>query len=159
MSSRPRGEAGEVCAVLVRCTHGRPQGRWMDPTNEIGIDFPSMTPALDRIRDAFFHTPAGDPDGHPLELVVARDEMGRARDIVLDVPYSVTCPTCGGRGESWGQWCDACGSCGETDIRQSVRVTIPRRVSDGARFVLRVVDRDLGLPEIAVRIKLAARAS
>jgi hypothetical protein len=126
--------------------------------NEIGIDFPSMAATLDRMRDAFFRMAAADPNGLPFDLVVAPDEMDRPREIVLDVPYSVTCRTCGGRGESWDRWCDACGSCGETDIRQSVKVTLPRRLADGARFTLRVVDRGLGLPEIAVRIRVAPNA-
>lgn len=158
MSSHSRGEAGEVCAVLVRSAHGRGAGRFAESGNEIGIDFPSMASTLDRIRDAFFRTAAADPDGLPFDLEVAPDEMRRPREIVLAVPYSVTCPACGGRGESWERWCDACGSYGETDIRHSVKVTLPRRLADGARFTLRVVDRALGLPEIAVRIRVAPHA-
>lgn len=154
MSPGSRGEAGEVCAVLVRGANARGSQRWMGPSNEIGIDFPSMVPSLDRIRDAFFRVPGGEQLGGPFELVVAAHELGRSQDIILAVPYNLTCEACGGRGESWGAWCERCGSCGETDVQRAVRVTLPRRLTDGAHFRLRVVDRELGLPEIAVRIKV-----
>lgn len=153
MSTRPRGEAGQVSAVLVRSATERRGGRWFGPLNEIGIDFPSMEPVVDRMQSAFFRNAGAVGLDRMFELVVAPDEIGRSVEIVLAVPYRIACESCGGRGESWQRWCDACGSSGETDIRQRVRVVLPRRATDGTRFVLRVLDAEL--PEVDVRIRVA----
>ncbi len=157
MSARSRDGAGEVHAVLVRAGQGRAHARWLDLSNEIGIDFPSISPSIDRVRDAFFRGDTTEGDDGNFELVVAPEEIGRGQEVVLDVPYSLTCGACGGRGESWDRWCDACGSCGDIDVRRSVRVALPRRLADGARFLLRPLDAELGLPDLLVRIRVAAR--
>ena len=49
-----------------------------------------------------------------------------------------TCPSCGGRGETWRERCDRCAGSGESLFHHPVRVSVPPGVVDGARFRFRV---------------------
>jgi molecular chaperone DnaJ len=44
----------------------------------------------------------------------------------------ITCPNCGGRGETWTEPCSLCVGTGESVFHQALRVSVPPRVADGA---------------------------
>ena len=101
--------------------------------DEVAIDFPSVSDAVERIREAFLG--ADEPD-LPLtaELLLTPHEAFEGVTVPLDVPVRCTCRLCGGRGESWTEWCGGCNGTGESSLRHRVRLSVPARVPDGARF-------------------------
>lgn len=120
------------------CRFGR---EWC--ADELAIDFPSIPPDVDRLRSTF----TGEVSAAPLRAEV-RLSAGEASDgvmVPLDVPIRAACPDCGGRGESWMEWCRACGGTGESWVRHRVRLAMPAGVPDGARFRFRVTS-PLALP-------------
>jgi hypothetical protein len=115
--------------------------RWY--ADEVAIDFPAIPPAVDRIRSAFV-----DEEAHaPLkaELRLSAREAFDGVTVPLDVPVRSACPLCGGRGESWMEWCRGCGGTGESLFHHRVRLALPAGLSDGARFCFRVTS-SLALP-------------
>jgi len=122
--------------------------------DEIAIDFPSVGRVVERMRDAFL--------GHEGEAGVLRAEVSLSqreaqdgRVVSLQVPVRVTCPDCGGRGETWTERCALCGGDGHSTFEQPLRITLPPRVADGACFRFRVRSRDT-LP-VRVEIRVAVR--
>jgi hypothetical protein len=105
--------------------------------DEIAIDFPSVGHVVERMRDAFLGETA---DDHLVttEVCLSREEAWRGLVVALDVPIRGTCPTCGGRGETWTEKCARCGGTGESLFRHPVRLLMPAGVADGARFRFRV---------------------
>ncbi len=124
--------------------------------DEIAIDFPSVGPVVDRMRDAFLGERV---DADVLRAQVVADTAGSLRGLVvtLEVPVRVTCPHCGGRGETWAEPCGLCRTTGESLIFQPVRVSVPRGVADGAclRFRLRSPDAS----SVRVEVRVAIRSS
>jgi len=108
--------------------------RWCQ--DEVAIDFPSLRGAVGRIRAGFRE----DEPVSPLraEIRLSRREAADGVTVPLDVPVRGACPLCGGRGESWMEWCVACGGTGESLVRHRVRLAMPAGVADGARFRFRV---------------------
>jgi molecular chaperone DnaJ len=133
---RPRGEAG---------------AEWF--SDEIAIDFPSVSSVLDRMRDAFFSAEL--PVTLSAQLVLTAREAWDGAAIPLDVPLRHTCPRCGGRGEIWTEWCAACGGLGEVTAAHSVRVQVPAGVREGARFRFSVMPP--GAPPTVVEIRISIR--
>jgi DnaJ-class molecular chaperone len=115
--------------------------RWC--ADEVAIDFPAIPPAIDRIRSAFVDEEARAPLRAELRLSVREAFDGVT--VPLDVPVRSACPLCGGRGESWMEWCRGCGGTGESLFHHRVRLALPAGVSDGARFRFRVTS-PLALP-------------
>lgn len=115
--------------------------RWC--ADEIAIDFPSIPPAVDRLRAGFVEETGEAPLKAELRLSVREAFDGVT--VPLDVPVRGACRSCGGRGESWMEWCPACGGSGESWFRHRVRVALPAGVLDGARFRFRVTS-PLALP-------------
>jgi molecular chaperone DnaJ len=133
---RPRGDSG---------------GEWF--SDEIAIDFPSVSSVLDRMRDAFFSAEL--PVSLSAQLVLTAREAWAGTSIPLDVPLRHTCPRCGGRGESWTDWCAACGGLGEVTAAHSVRVEVPAGVREGARFRFSIMPP--GAPPTVVEIRISIR--
>src|SRR6185436_14275721 len=80
-------------------------------SDEIAIDFPSVSSVLDSMRDAFFTAePAVTLSA---EMVLTAREAFDGITLPFDVPLRRTCGRCGGRGEVWNEWCSACGGLGE----------------------------------------------
>ena len=78
--------------------------------DEVAIDFPSVASLLDQMRHSFFGpAPA---IGLTAEIVLSPQEAFWGTTVPLDLPLRRTCQQCGGRGETWEEWCGACG--GET---------------------------------------------
>ena len=106
--------------------------------DEIAIDFPSVGRVVERIRDAFLGQEA---DGGLLRAEVS-----------LNVPIRVTCPDCGGRGETWTEPCNLCGGNGHSTFDHPLRITLPPRVADGACFRFRIKSPDATALRVEVRI-------
>jgi hypothetical protein len=120
--------AGEDCHHDVSCF-----------ADEVVIDFPSVAPAVDRIRRAFL------ADEHPVTLSTAiqlspREAIAGAT-VPLEVPVRCTCGDCGGRGESYSGPCGRCHGGGTELLRHQLQVTIPAGILDGARFQFTVTPR------------------
>jgi DnaJ-class molecular chaperone len=122
--------------------------------DEVAIDFPSVSDLLDRMRHSFF---AGAPFGQlSAEIVLTPLEAFRGVTIPLDVPVRQTCPSCGGRGETWQEWCDPCGGCGDIRGFHEVALRVPAGVREGERFRLAV--SPTGAPHTIVDISISIRA-
>ena len=124
--------------------------------DEIAIDFPSVRPAVERMRDAFL----GDRGDDVLrtELSLSPREAFDGGVVPLQIPIRVTCPHCGGRGESWTEHCDLCGGTGDSVIHQHVRVSVPPGVVDGAYVRFRITSRDASSVRVEVRIAVRPAA-
>jgi hypothetical protein len=120
--------------------------------DEVVIDFPSVAPAVDRIRRAFL------ADERPVALSTSirlspREAMVGAT-VPLEVPVRCTCGECGGRGESWTAPCVRCHGGGTELLRHSLQVTIPAGILDGARFQFTVTPRHSPSTRIELTVRL-----
>jgi hypothetical protein len=100
--------------------------------DEVVIDFPSVAPAVDRMRRSFL----GDEDAAALSATIhlTPREARQGAMIPLVVPLSCTCGACGGRGESWTEPCRRCQGSGAEMRRHQLQVLVPAGVLDGARL-------------------------
>jgi hypothetical protein len=126
--------------------------------DEIAIDFPSVGRVMERMREAFLGEPL-DADVLRAEVSLSQREAFSGLVVSLNVPVRVTCPHCGGRGETWTEHCDLCRGTGESRIDHPVRVTVPPRVADGARFRFRVKSPDASLVRVEVRVAIRSSAA
>jgi DnaJ-class molecular chaperone len=121
--------------------------------DEVAIDFPSVSDVLDRMRHAFF---AGSVFGElSAEIVLSPLEAFRGITIPLGIPVRQTCPSCGGRGETWQEWCDPCGGCGDIRAFHEVEVRVPAGVRGGERFRFSVTPA--GAPHTVVDVRISIR--
>lgn len=121
--------------------------------DEVAIDFPSVANVLDRMRDAFF-------GAVPLvslsaEIVLSPDEAFWGATVPLGVPLRLTCPRCGGRGETWDEWCAACGGTGEVSAQHEMRLRVPAGVREGERFRFSVMPP--GAPNTVIEVRVSIR--
>jgi hypothetical protein len=119
---------GAECPVDVDCF-----------ADEVSIDFPSVIPAVDRIRRSFL----ADERGAALRTTIqlsAREAL-RGATVPLVVAVSCTCQACGGRGESWTEPCGHCLGSGTELRRQQLQVAVPAGVHDGTRFTFTLAPR------------------
>jgi molecular chaperone DnaJ len=122
-------------------------------TDEIAIDFPSVSNVLDRMRDSFF---GGPPEATlSAEIIVSPQEAFWGALVPLHVPLRRTCPRCGGRGEVWSEWCLTCGGDGEVSATHEMRLRVPAGVREGARFRFRVAPS--GAPTTSVEVRITIR--
>lgn len=121
--------------------------------DEVAIDFPSMDAAVERIRASMI----GEEREAPLraEIWLSPREAFDGVTVPLDVPVRSACPLCGGRGETWMEPCRPCAGSGESLFHHRVRLSVPPRVSDGARFRFKVTS-PLALPT-RVEVHVAIR--
>ena len=126
--------------------------------DEIAIDFPSVGPAVERMRDAFLGERVDD-DVLRAEVSLSQREAFDGRVVSVRVPLRITCPHCGGRGETWTERCHLCRGTGESLLHHSVRVSLPPRVADGARFRFRVTLPDASSVRIEVRVAIRSSAA
>lgn len=132
-------------------------GEGADPSavcfaDEVVIDFPSVVPAVDRIRRGL----ALDEHARALPAVVSltRQEARTGVIVPLDVPIRAICRSCGGRGESWTEGCGRCGSTGSELHAQTLQVTVPAGVVDGATFFFKVTPRHQPSTRVELRIRV-----
>ena len=117
------------CGLQLRSGTGDRHGRAEWLTDEVAIDFPSVSSVLDRMRHSFFgEAPAV---GLNAEIVLSPQEAFWGTTVPLDVPLRRTCTRCGGRGETWQEWCDACGGGGEVSSTHELKSPRPGRRSGG----------------------------
>ena len=124
--------------------------------DEVVIDFPSVDPAVERMRESFLDQQT-ERDVLSTELQLSTAEARHGLVIPLEVPMRRTCTMCGGRGEVWTEPCDACCGTGEALFHHQVRVSVPPGVADGARFRFRVIARHA--PAVRVELRVAVRSS
>lgn len=101
-------------------------------SDEIAIDFPSVSSVLDGMRHSFF----GEMPTARLsaEIELTPEEAFWGAQVPFLVPLRGTCNDCGGRGEVWQEWCDACAGSGEVVAEHPLHLRIPAGVRPGARF-------------------------
>ena len=121
--------------------------------DEVVIDFPSVAPAVEKMRNAFVEGDHGSTLSARLGLSVEQAAGGVI--VPLDVPLRTTCRTCGGRGETWTEPCAACSGTGTEVLRHHVNVCVPAGVADGARFRFSVATRHD--PPTRIELHIAVR--
>lgn len=101
--------------------------------DEIAIDFPSIAPVVDRMRDGLLgeHPAIG---AHSAEISLSVRQACTGVTVPLDVPVIDTCGQCGGRGETWAEPCGLCAGSGACSRQRQVHVSVPAGVADGTRF-------------------------
>jgi hypothetical protein len=121
--------------------------------DEIAIDFPSVGRVVERMRDAFL---GDESDGGVLrtEVSLSQREAQDGLIVSITVPMRVTCPDCGGRGETWTEPCHLCAGRGHSTFDHPLRITLPPRVADGACFRFRLKSPDAAALRIEVRIAI-----
>ena len=124
--------------------------------DEIAIDFPSVGNVVDRMRDAFLGE-RRDADVLRADVSLSQREALAGRVVSLKVPVRITCPNCGGRGETWTEPCALCLGTGESVFHQALRVSVPPRVADGACVRFRLKSPDAA--SIRVELRVAIRSS
>ena len=141
-------------SVVVRAAdEPRVDARWFG--DEVAIDFPSMAPAVDRIRNAFVAGERSTALVTPLHLSPYEARRGATRP--LDVPVRCVCRACGGRGESWTEPCALCAGSGAEMLSHQVHVTVPAGVTDGARFRFTVTPRHHPATRIELHVLVGVR--
>jgi molecular chaperone DnaJ len=126
----------------------------VDPmTDEVAIDFPSVARVLDRMRHDFFG--AGPSVTLSAEIVVTPREAFYGVTVPLEVPLRRTCPRCGGRGETWSEWCVSCCGLGEVPTAHEMRVRVPAGVREGSTFRFSVTPP--GAPSTVVEVRVSIR--
>jgi hypothetical protein len=107
--------------------------------DEVVIDFPSVAPAVDRMRKGFLADEAIAALSTAVQL--SRREAREGKKVSLNVPVRCTCHACGGRGELWTELCARCKGSGTELHRQHLRVTLPAGVVDGTRLNFTITPR------------------
>jgi hypothetical protein len=107
--------------------------------DEVIVDFPSVAPAVERVRTGFLIGERSEP--HHATIRLSTREAAEGTTLPLDVPVRCTCPECGGRGESWTQRCVRCAGSGTEYFSHQLQVRLPPGVCDGARFHFTVTPR------------------
>jgi hypothetical protein len=120
--------------------------------DEVSIDFPSVANVLDRMRHAFFG--ADHSTTLSMEIAVTPRQAFDGISVPLDVPLRRTCPRCGGRGETWAEWCATCGGLGEVAARHEMRVRVPPGVREGAVFRFSVTPPNAPATVVEVRVRI-----
>ena len=121
--------------------------------DEVVIDFPSVAPAVDRMRSAFL----ADERAAALSAAI-RLSQREARDgamVPLDVPVRCTCHECGGRGETWTEPCIRCQGSGTEIRRHQLQVAVPAGVLDGTCFTFTVTPRYNPPTRVELRVLVA----
>lgn len=119
--------------------------------DEVDIDFPSVDPLVERVRDAFLGERADD-DTVTADVSLTAGEAFRGTVVPIEVQLRGTCRCCGGRGETWTEPCLTCCGTGDAMFRHSVNVSVPARVVDGARFRFRISSPHAAPARVEVRV-------
>ena len=126
--------------------------------DEIAIDFPSVGNVIDRMRDAFLGERV-DGDVLRAEVSLSQREAQAGHVVAVTVPVRITCPNCGGRGETWTEPCALCRGTGESLFHQAIRVTVPPRVADGACVRFRLKSPDAAAIRVELRVAIRSSAT
>ncbi len=135
-------DAGELAAA----------GRGDCFADEVAIDFPSVSDLLDRMRHSFFGVSA--LEELSAEIVLTPLEAIEGTTIPIGIPVRQTCLRCGGRGETWQEWCAACGGCGDVRAFHDVELRVPAGVRGGERIRFSVMPPGAPLTRVDVVISI-----
>lgn len=122
--------------------------------DEVVIDFPSVAPAVERMRRPFVEAERRTPLSARISLSARQAIDGVT--VPLDVPVRSTCRCCGGRGETWAERCSRCDGTGTELLRHHVHVSVPAGVEDGARFRFSVGTRHDPPTRIELHVAVAS---
>ena len=89
------------------------------------------------MRDAFL-APEDRPWALTTEISLSPLDAFTGTVVPLAVPVRGLCRACGGRGETWTEPCVPCGGSGDALFKQSIQISVPPRVVDGACIRLQV---------------------
>ena len=142
---RPVG--GHALAVQGR-EEIRHERRWF--ADEVVIDFPSLAPAVERMRRAFLEDDRA--TAITADVRLSPREAFDGTTVPLAVPVRCTCHGCGGRVETWAQPCACCAGTGVELLPHQVHVTVTACVEDGACFHFSVTPRHDATTRIELRI-------
>ena len=126
--------------------------------DEIAIDFPSVGNVVDRMRIAFLGEHA-DANVLRADVSLSQREAFDGHVVLLKVPVRITCPNCGGRGETWTEPCTLCVGTGESVFQQALRVSVPPRVVDGACVRFRLKSPDGASMRVELRVAIRSSAT
>jgi len=127
--------------------------------DEIAIDFPSVGRVVERMRESLLGNESDGGGVLRTEISLSQREAQDGHIMSLNVPVRVTCPDCGGRGETWTERCDLCGGDGHSTFDHPLRITLPPRIADGACFRFRMKSPDAAALRIEVRIAVRSSAA
>ena len=139
--------------VMTSTTGNRPAADGSCFSDEVVVDFPSVAPAVDRIRKAFQEEERPQPLQAAIQLT-PRDAV-EGVTVPLSVHMQRTCLGCGGRGESWTVECTRCGGSGTELISQQLQVTVPPGVVDGTSVLFTLTPPHHHSTRIELRIAVA----
>ena len=122
--------------------------------DEIAIDFPSVGRVVERMRDAFLGQPV-DADLLRAEVSLTQREAFAGLVVSVSVPLRVTCPHCGGRGETWTEPCHRCQGSGTELRHHQLQVAVPAGVLDGTCFRFTVTPRHNPSTRVELRVLVA----
>jgi len=127
---------------------------WREPgfTDEVDIDFPSVSNFVDHIRDSFFDRAPGHLSSAEVWLTPKQARTGTK--VPLSVSLSLTCPVCGGRGEIWLDTCGACAGSGSGLLPHQLRLVVPAGVQDGTYLRFDVTQSYAPVTCVEVRISI-----
>jgi hypothetical protein len=125
--------------------------------DEIAIDFPSVGPAVERMRESFLGERADD-GVLSAEVSLSKFEAWKGGQVPIEVPVRATCGTCGGRGETWAEPCTVCVGTGESLILHAIKIPVPPRIADGARLRFRLNASDASSVRVEVRVVIRPAA-
>lgn len=130
----------------------RASGREHVFTDEVDVDFPSVSNLVDRMRQSFF----GDAPRHTLsaEVCLTPTQADSGVEVPLDVSLRHTCPACGGRGEIWVDPCGACGGSGAGLLPHQLQLIMPPGVRDGTCLRFDVTPPYAPVARLQVRISV-----
>ena len=140
--------------MLTAATDDQPWNEARVFADEVIVDFPSVAPAVDRIRHSFL---ADERAATSLQAAIELSYSDASAGVTVPLSVNVrrTCGACGGRG---GSWCDACAHCSGTGtelVPHQLQVTVPAGVSDGAKFHFTVKPPDHHPTRIQLRISVS----
>ncbi len=125
-------------------------------SDEVDIDFPSVEPLVERVRDAFLNEP-GERETLSTEVSLSSREASIGALVPLEVPLRGACATCGGRGETWTEPCLSCCGTGDALVHHPITLSVPPGVVHGARFRFRIKAPDSAPVKVEVRVAIRKR--
>ena len=120
-------------------------------SDEIAIDFPSVSSLFARIWDDFADQ-AERPVPLSAEIELTREEAWQGTRVPLAVPLRTVCPRCAGRGEVWLEQCRPCAGRGERTVRHHVTVVLPPGMTGGERIAFTVASAWVAATPVQLRI-------